>query len=60
MSELFFIALIGITCVSIGLKYCMYKCGVENGNEIVNNANLIIVDNEIQNDDEVPPKYEDI
>ena len=55
MGELFFIALIGITCVSIGLKYCMYKCGVENGNEIVNNANLIIIE-----DDEVPPKYEDI
>ena len=55
MGDLFFIALIGITFVSIGLKYCMYKCGVENGNEIVNNSNLIIIE-----DDEVPPKYEDI
>jgi len=59
MAELFFIALIGITFVSIGLKYCMYKCSVENEYEIVNNSNLIIVDNDIQND-EVPPKYEDI
>ena len=59
MVELIIITFIGLTCLGIGLKYCIYKCDVGNENEIITNANLIIIA-EDDHDDDVPPKYEDI
>jgi len=60
MVELIIITLIGLTCLGIGLKYCMYNCNIGNENEIVNNNLIRIVEVEVEEDDEVPPKYEDI
>lgn len=56
--ELFVITLIGLACLGISLKYCIYKCDIDN--QIINNSNLILITEDENQDDEVPPKYEDI
>ena len=53
MAEFIFVALIGISCFGVGLKYLMYKCDIKDDIEV----NLILNND---NDNEVPPKYEDI
>jgi len=60
MVELIIITLIGLTCLGIGLKYCIYKGNVVNENEVITNTNLIIIAEDENQDYEPPPKYEDI
>jgi hypothetical protein len=55
MAELILVTLIGLGCFGIGLKYLMHKCDIKDDIEV-----NLIVNNDNDNDNEVPPKYEDI
>ena len=55
MGELVLIGLLGITVIGITIKYLTYKCDIKE--QMEDNSNLIV---EEFNEDEVPPKYEDI
>jgi hypothetical protein len=56
MAELIFVALIGLACFGIGLKFLMHKCDIKDEIEV----NLIVNNDTNDSDNEVPPKYEDI
>jgi hypothetical protein len=58
MAELIFLTLIGLSCFGIGLKVLIHQCDIKDELEV----NLIVTtdNNESDNDNEIPPKYEDI
>ena len=53
MVEFILIGLLSLCCIMIGIRYMMYKCSNEN-RYIIHEAN------ENDENNELPPKYEDI